>query len=72
MTRPDATIAAKGGGRTKAKQGTLRKRTAPDVRGGGEARAELGIQPGQTVSPAASPCGLTVGALRHAPRAAVS
>jgi integrase len=47
MTRPDATIAAKGGGRTKAKQGTLRKRTAPDVRGGWEARAELGIQPGQ-------------------------
>ena len=46
-TRPDTTPAAKGGGRKKARQGTIRKRTAPDVRGGWEARAELGLQPAQ-------------------------
>jgi len=45
--RPETALAAKGGGRTKAKQGTIRKRTPPDVRGGWEARAELGIQPAQ-------------------------
>ena len=41
-TRPDTTIAAKGGGRTKARQGTIRKRTPRDVRGGWEFRLELG------------------------------
>ena len=43
----DTANMARGGGRTKAKQGTIRKRTPPDVRGGWEARAELGIQPAQ-------------------------
>ena len=47
MKIPDTSSAAKGGGKTKAKQGTIRKRTPPDVRGGWEARAELGLQPAQ-------------------------
>jgi integrase len=40
-------MAAKGGGRKKAKQGSIRKRTPPDVPGGWEARVELGNQPRQ-------------------------
>ncbi len=42
-TRSSRTSATKGGGRPKASQGVVRKRTPRDVRGGWEFRLELGV-----------------------------